>query len=403
MKGSHWFVTGITTFLLLMFAIECRLPREFVWTPTFSHHDRQPFGCAVFDSLLAKSLPRGYSLSRKTLYELEQEDTASRRGILVVAQDLPLADVDIKAMLRAAERGNRIMLVSNSFPGHLEDTLGFSCSSSYFNPAYLKRYAASFAEKDTLWWVGNPEVYPRQPFRFYPPLCSSYLLPDSLRSEVLAERMPGAAAALSHAWGKGEITLVCTPLLFTNYGVLDGRNATYIFRLLSQMGGLPVVRTEGYMRQTAQVQMSPFRYFLSQRPLRWALYTTLSGILLFMTFTARRRQRAIPVIRQPENRSLEFTKQIGTLYFQKNSHEDLVRKKYIYFAEELRREIMVDIEDVRKDEHSFGRIARKTGMDAGEIGRLIRTIRPVIYGGRTVSTEQMKSLIDKMNEIINHI
>ena len=55
MKGRHWFVVGIVAFLLLMFAIECRLPKRFVWRPTFGHYDEQPFGCALFDSLVSVS------------------------------------------------------------------------------------------------------------------------------------------------------------------------------------------------------------------------------------------------------------------------------------------------------------------------------------------------------------
>ena len=209
--------------------------------------------------------------------------------------------------------------------------------------------------------------------------------------------------AMSVSWGKGEVILASTPLLFTNYGVLDGKNAAYLFRILSQMGGFPIVRTEGYMKETAQVQMSPFRYFLSQPPLRWALYLSMVSILLFMIFTARRKQRAIPVIREPENKSLEFAELIGTLYYQKKDHADLVRKKYLYFAEELRREIQVDVEEVAEDERSFGRIARKTGMEVGEIAAFIREVRPVVYGGRSISEKEMKRLVDKMNEIINHI
>ena len=111
MKGNHWFIAGIIVFLVLMFAIECRLPKKFVWNPTFSHYDKQPFGCAVFDSLLSSSLPKGYSLSRKTFYELEQEDTTLRRGILVVTDNLHLTDVDVEAMLKMAGRGDRIMLL----------------------------------------------------------------------------------------------------------------------------------------------------------------------------------------------------------------------------------------------------------------------------------------------------
>lgn len=102
MKGNHLFIICIAIFLLLMFAIECRLPKKFVWAPSFSHYDKQPFGCAVFDSLLSTSLPKGYSLSRKTFYELEQEDTISRRGILVATNNLSLTDVDVEAILKIA-------------------------------------------------------------------------------------------------------------------------------------------------------------------------------------------------------------------------------------------------------------------------------------------------------------
>ena len=298
MKGNHWFIAGIIVFLVLMFAIECRLPKKFVWNPTFSHYDKQPFGCAVFDSLLSSSLPKGYSLSRKTFYELEQEDTTLRRGILVVTDNLHLTDVDVEAMLKMAGRGDRIMLAGSSFSRILKDTLGFECSYSYFSPSALKKYATALLSKDSLCWVGDSAVYPQQTFCFYPQLCQSYFFADSISSKVLAEKtVTGEAAhpvAMSVSWGKGEVILA----------------------------------------STAQVQMSPFRYFLSQPPLRWALYLSMVSILLFMIFAARRKQRAIPVIREPENKSLEFAELIGTLYYQKKDHADLVRKKYLYFAEE---------------------------------------------------------------------
>lgn len=424
MKGSRWFILGIMAFLLVMFAVEYHMPKKFVWTPTFSHYDKQPFGCALFDSILSSSLPLGYSLSSKTLYQLEQEDTLQNRAILMVDKYLKFSELDVKSLLKMAERGNKIMLVSTSFGKELEDTLKFTCSYSYFSPVMMKKYASSLAKKDSIYWVGDTTVYSRRVFRFYPILCSSYFrdyysLPfQNLAEKDLTEGLEAFAPdidttnvygnyhpsmAFVRPWGKGEIILVSTPLLFTNYGVLDGDNATYLFRLLSRMKDLSVVRTEICMEGMRQIQQSPLRYFLSQRPLRWAIYLTMVTILLFMIFTAKRRQRAIPVIHEPENRSLEFTKLIGTLYYQKNDHANLVHKKFTYFAEELRREVQVDIEEVTDDGHSFLKIAQKTGIDVEEIGTFIREIRPVIYGGRTLSAEEMKRFIDKMNEIMNHI
>lgn len=423
MKGSRWFIIFIVVFLLIMFAIEYHLPKKFVWSPTFSHTDEQPFGCALFDSLLSVSLPNGYTVSKSTFYQLEQEDSVNRRGILVVADRLNLSEVDVKAMLQMAERGNKIMLVGAMYNRYMKDTLGFESYYGYFSPVMLKQYATNPTSKDSLCWVGDSTVYPRQTFYSYPSLCSSYFWGDSLPERILAEKtifsneyrytteadtliadsLSHVPVAMARRYGKGELIMVSTPLLFTNYGVLDGQNVNYVFRLLSQMGELPIIRTEGYLKETAQVQQSPFRFFLSQPPLRWALYLSMITILLFMIFTAKRRQRVIPIVREPENKSLEFTELIGTLYFQKKNHADLVHKKFTYFAEVLRREIQVDIEEVSDDERSFDRIAQKTGMETEEIAKFIRSVRPVIYGGRTISEEQMKSLIDKMNEIINHI
>lgn len=275
-----------------------------------------------------------------------------------------------------------------------------------FQSVGFEKYATALLSKDSLCWVGDSAVYPQQTFCFYPQLCQSYFFADSISCKVLAEKLLLEKLLIrlpcQFLGERGKLYWLPLPCFYELW-CAGWEECGLSFRILSQMGGFSIVRTEGYMKETAQAQMSPFRYFLSQPPLRWALYLSMVSILLFMIFTARRKQRAIPVIREPENKSLEFAELIGTLYYQKKDHADLVRKKYLYFAEELRREMQVDVEEVAEDERSFGRIARKTGMEAGEIAAFIREVRPVVYGGRSISEEEMKRLIDKMNEIINHI
>lgn len=275
MKGNHWFIAGIIVFLVLMFAIECRLPKKFVWNPTFSHYDKQPFGCAVFDSLLSSSLPKGYSLSRKTFYELEQEDTTLRRGILVVTDNLHLTDVDVEAMLKMAGRGDRIMLVGSSFSRILKDTLGFECSYSYFSPSALKKYATALLSKDSLCWVGDSAVYPQQTFCFYPQLCQSYFFADSISSKVLAEKLLPEKLLIRlpcrFLGEKGKLYWLPLPCFYELW-CAGWEECGLSFRILSQMGGFPIVRTEGYMKETAQVQMSPFA--ISFRSRRFAGHCT---------------------------------------------------------------------------------------------------------------------------------
>lgn len=69
---------------------------------------------------------------------MEQEDTVHNKGILLIATNLPFGRVDIEALLKMADRGNKIMLVSSSFTKILEDTLKFDCTYSYFRSVDLK-------------------------------------------------------------------------------------------------------------------------------------------------------------------------------------------------------------------------------------------------------------------------
>ena len=329
MKGSHWFIIFIVAFLVIMFAVEYHLPKKFVWTPTFGHYDDQPFGCAVFDSLLSASLPKGYTLSKKTFYQLEEEDTLYSRGILAVAHDMALTDIDVKSLLKMAERGNKVMLASTMFSRYLKDTLNFESYRFYFSPLALKKYATSLLAKDSLCWVGDSAVYSPRTFYFYPqPLFLPIFWGDSLPGKELARKalhvneyryevevdsvsteseqdtLRYVPVAMTCPVGKGEVILVSTPLIFTNYGILDENNSAFTYsacylKWASFLLSVP----KDMSKETAETQQSPFCYLLSRQPLRWALYLTMIAILLFMIFTARRRQRVIPVIREPENKS----------------------------------------------------------------------------------------------------
>lgn len=419
MKGSRWFILIMVLFLAVMFLVEYNLPKKFVWNPTFSRHDYQPFGCAVFDDVLASSWPEDYYLSDWTFYNFENDSTDEPLAILAVAQRLKFSETDRNAILRLAERGNKVILAATAFS--LSDTLGYDMFYTWFRASELKKYVGAVNVRDSLYWLpDSATAYPAAIFEFYPQLCNVYFTKYDSLSVPLAERgseqlrlkkdsvelsaevTAAGPVALRRPVGKGEIVLVSTPLLFTNYGMLDKNNAAYIFRLLSSAQDLPLYRTEAYNKSEYE-QRSPFRYFLSQPALRWGLYLTVITLVLFMIFTARRGQRPIPVIRQPENKTLEFTELIGTLYFQKKNHADLVRKKFTYFAENLRRGIQVDVEEDGDDALLCRKIANKTGMEAEKIATLLARLRPVIKGERNVSEQEMKGYIEGMNEILKRI
>ena len=457
MKSSRNFLFAMLVLFVLFCLLQVNLPKKFVWSPTFSHVDKQPFGCFVFDSVLTQSLPNGYHVTKKTFFQLDQEHAREKISVLMVVDQQNLKQLDVKYLCNIARRGGKVMVVaSSSFDdGRNADTVVVDELERTFNVRIedgtyfsLRGILAGLKAHDndmydTIYWNNRETMYAAQSYRMFYNMVGGTLFVDSVpkvkrlaytlstagydyRQDSLyvgdftsfdtivdekerIERIDTFAikkvpTAVSVPYGKGEVIFVSSPLLFTNYGMLEGNTFVYIFRLMSYLADLPVYRTEAYVKTDAMLvaEQSPFREFIKRPPLRWALYLALLGVVLFMIFTARRRQRVIPIMSKPANRSLEFIQLIGTLYYQRKDHVDLVRKKFKLFAEELRKTAGVDISDVNTDDREYLLLAEKTGMNSDRLKKVIRQIRLVLHSEGNISVEEMRSLIDAMDTIVRH-
>lgn len=457
MKSSRNFLFAMLVLFVLFCLLQVNLPKKFVWSPTFSHVDKQPFGSFVFDSVLTQSLPNGYHVTKKTFFQLDQEHAKEKISVLMVVDQQDLKQLDVKYLCNIARRGGKVMVVASSsfddgrnadtvvvdelertFKVKIEDGLYFSLRGILSG---LKAHDNDMY--DTIYWNNRETMYAAQSYRMFYNMVGGTLFVDSVpKVKRLAYTLSTAGydykldslyvgdftsfdtivdekerieridtfaikkvpTAVSVPYGKGEVIFVSSPLLFTNYGMLEGNTSVYIFRLMSYLADLPVYRTEAYVKTDAMLvaEQSPFREFIKRPPLRWALYLALLGVVLFMIFTARRRQRVIPIISKPANRSLEFIQLIGTLYYQRKNHVDLVRKKFKLFAEELRKTAGVDISDVNTDDREYLLLAEKTGMNSDRLKKVIRQIRLVLHSEGNISVEEMRSLIDAMDTIVRH-
>lgn len=457
MKSSRNFLFAMLVLFVLFCLLQVNLPKKFVWSPTFSHVDKQPLGCFVFDSVLTQSLPNGYHVTKKTFFQLDEEHAKEKISVLMVVDQQNLKQLDVKYLCNIARRGGKVMVVaSGSFDdGRNADTVVVDELERTFNVRIedgtyfsLRGILAGLKAHDndmydTIYWNNRETMYAAQSYRMFYNMVGGTLFVDSVpKVKRLAYTLSTAGydykhdslyvgdftgfdtivdekerieridtfaikkipVAVSVPYGKGEVIFVSSPLLFTNYGMLEGNTSVYIFRLMSYLADLPVYRTEAYVKTDAMLvaEQSPFREFIKRPPLRWALYLALLGVVLFMIFTARRRQRVIPIMSKPANRSLEFIQLIGTLYYQRKDHVDLVRKKFKLFAEELRKTAGVDISDVNTDDREYLLLAEKTGMNSDRLKKVIRQIRLVLHSEGNISVEEMRSLIDAMDTIVRH-
>jgi hypothetical protein len=117
-----------------------------------------------------------------------------------------------------------------------------------------------------------------------------------------------------------------------------------------------------------------------------------------MIFTAKRKQKIIPVIKPPANKMLAFVRSIAGLYLLKNNNADLILKKQIYWGEELKRKYGIDIVNEQHDYEFYNRAASKTRQPVEDIRRLFIDLS-LIDESSFVSDDDMMRLVAKMNEI----
>ncbi|NLX66989.1 MAG: hypothetical protein GXZ19_09550, partial [Bacteroidales bacterium] len=104
--------------------------------------------------------------------------------------------------------------------------------------------------------------------------------------------------------------------------------------------------------------------------LAWLIF--LYGLILFVFFTAKRKQRVVPLIKPLQNSTVEFTQTIGNLYFQEGDTSDIARKKIIYFLDRVRRRY--NIETQLPEDKLAERLHLKSGKDRELIGDILSLI-----------------------------
>jgi hypothetical protein len=184
--------------------------------------------------------------------------------------------------------------------------------------------------------------------------------------------------------------LLCNPLFFSNYSLLDTIGQRYAANALSYIKPTrQIIWDRYYTDGDNQQDDSPMRLFLNVPALRWAYYIAIFGLLVFVVFEVKRRQRIIPVVAPLANSTLDFVNVVGQVYYEQKDNVNIVRKKITYFLSGLR-----DVYQLRTnnlDKEFVGALAQKTGIDEAFATELINTIN-YLNEQRNVTNSQLIEL-----------
>jgi hypothetical protein len=386
MSGYTKYALCLGILFAVLVGVEYNRPRPVDWSPTFSNKDKIPFGTYVLYELLPDIFRRQPILPvRQPVANQLADTTLGIDGHYIFIHNTFLIDsLDLRALLQYAAQGHRVFISAEHFTRKLRDTLHFDTGATPLAAGQPAGLAFT-----------HPALAGEKPFFFAAKHVQTHLkyAPDA-GFELLGRNAAGKPNFIKVPLGAGAIYLHTAPLVFSNYYVIGSRQSRYAALALSHLPVAPVLWDE-YQKQGREEDQSVFRVLLAHEALRWAYYITLTGLVLFVFFEAKRTQRVIPVLERPRNTTLEFVQVVGNLYFNYQDHKLIAEKKIHYFLEYLRLHFAAASPEL---DEAFGElVAAKTGLAPEAVASLWRLIQDIRVAPR-ISEKQLVALNGQLED-----
>ncbi len=110
-------------------------------------------------------------------------------------------------------------------------------------------------------------------------------------------------------------------------------------------------------------------------PLLWAFWIAVGGLLLFILFNIKRKQRIIPVVKPNVNTTVTFTETVGRLYLQKKDNRHIAEKMITYFYEHIRNKYFISTANI--NDEFMNSLSGKSGVSKDKTLELFSLIEQV--------------------------
>lgn len=344
-------------------------PKDIQWLDDFRLSSNQPYGSYILNEEIDNIFDE-VEETDESLYTIVRDSTLSESNFLIITSSFQVSEKEQNNLLEYAARGNNVFISANYLADDLLDTLNLTYQYAYLGISDLLENQLQVAIGDTSYKsIDNKYYFSKQTSLVY--YTNLY---DSLQqAEILSVTKNNGIddkwvkpILVKQAFGNGYFYIHSLPYAFSNYYMLHKNNNQYASEILSQLPNQQTFIDNYYKPRFSQKPIN--EVFLSEKSFKWAFILGVSLILLLIIFKMRRKQRMIPIINPPENRSLEFTKTIGDLYFNTKDNHDLVLKMEKHFKEYLKEKY--NIYNYKGTQEQMEVLAQKSNKTIGLISTI---------------------------------
>jgi len=367
---------------LVLFLSEFFAPKPIDWTINLTSQSKQPYGTYVLRRILPDLFPKRKLWDNKRSLYLTFKNDSLKGNLIIIDRNFSPTEPDVEKLLNFVKAGSRVFIAAHHFGSRLNDTLKLSTTYEYPpDSLYAVNFANSWLQADYDYQYLDLENFYFDEF-------------DTLQTKVLNSKNDKYCNFIQVKYGKGHFFLNINPLAFTNFYILKKPKQEYVQKALSYLKDGDII-WDDYYKPFKKSTGTPIIFILRNNSLKAAYFLAIAGILLYLFFESKRRQRIIPVVKPPANASLEFVKTLGSLYLQKRNNKDMALKKINFFLEHLRKNYFLHINNLYAVDYKA--IADKTGRKETLIQNIFERARIIDAKNKLSDNEllQFNALIEK--------
>lgn len=459
----------VTIVLVAVIVVAALLNNQHSWAETYEPDDDNPYGSQVLFTLLktARSNQHFIEISDSTFKDLPINPTDKVDSYLFIGNNFYADSNDVNRLLQFVSEGNSAFIITSETShliadsllrvNNLErsvDTIEYvyqddpiydedyedTDEPSYEDEEYdefeevvtnenaqKKQIANSYTDttaKISLSEFKNGKAYYEvvKKYKDKKRLTEWVHFEDNLTTyngdsvKILGRLEKNYSNYITFSYGKGRIYLHTTPVVFSNYYMINDTTMNYCRDALSYLGNGNVYwdeenRTYDYkasnhhssQNNLTKPNEGPLEFILSEPGLRMAWYILLAGTVLYLMFGAKRKQRIIEPMENMENTSIEYAEVISQMFMKQSDHKKLISMKMELFKSFLRDRFKIKLPTKMEDEtdHLYSEIGYKSDVKIEHIKNIFENYK-YLSSIVTVETDEMLSFHQKLEYFYNN-
>lgn len=350
--------------------VEATQPQPVNWFPSYDKADKIPLGTFVLHKLLKDHFKDNFEETSKPPYIFLKDKNLSG-NYLFINNNLEFDRVELDSIFTWTSKGNNVFMSANNFGEKLLDT---------FNLKMETDVSVSRIKTEPLVKLVNPLISSGETYHVERNLPVRYFS----KIDTLSQTVLGVSGLYINSkkiqeprinfiqipLENGSVFLHSQPEVFSNYFLLEGNNSDYTTSLLAYLNNGKTLYWDNYYKSGKPVNISPLYVLLNNRYFKWAYYFVLIGILLFIIFEGKRKQRSIPIVNPLSNKTYEYTKTIAGMYLDKNEYQSIAQKQIVLFLEYIRTKLRLPTEQI--NDRFYQDVAERSGNSKEETVQLFK-------------------------------